>query len=209
MAGRSSDSPRPEPSRRPRPAAAGRCSRRAARRDAARVARSRSLESGAARRWSRSAAASGRSTCSTSSARRWCGCACRSEPALGAAARCGRPAHVVRRARLRQGAARGSTHAERELGLRPRAEPLVDEAVAAAGGAPGGTLVEAEVALARDERGRRGRGGCAHRAADGDRGEPRGHGRGRRREFLHDFRVAVRRTRAVQRELATVRRRPS
>ena len=152
------------------------------------------------------AAAARRCACSTARRRRSCGSCSRSRagrerPAASRAA----PAPARRRrARLRQGAARGcAATLEDELGLVAATEPLHDEAVARAGGAPGGRLVEArrraatptQRADARRRRAaraacwRRSRRTCPGTLADVDS------------EFLHDLRVAVRRTRSLQREL--------
>jgi CHAD domain-containing protein len=96
---------------------------------------------------------------------------------------------------------RACTALEHELGCTAATEPLVDEAVRAAGGVVGGVSSKPQIALAPGQR--------ADAAAvvvlrallrvielnyDGTIGDVDS-------EFLHDLRVAVRRTRAVQREL--------
>jgi CHAD domain-containing protein len=93
---------------------------------------------------------------------------------------------------------------ENEIGCTPADEPLVDEAVRAAGGVVGGVSSKPQVGLEPEQR--------ADIAAaavlrallrvieanyDGTIGDVDS-------EFLHDLRVAVRRTRAVQRELRSV-----
>jgi CHAD domain-containing protein len=130
------------------------------------------------------------------------------DPALLKSAR----ARVRLRPRLRLATIRGYERAlehvretlEGELAFTPVQQPLVDEAVRAAGGRPEGVSSKPEVALEYEQ--------CAGTAAaavlrallgvieanyagtldDVDS------------EFLHDLRVAVRRTRAVLRELRTV-----
>jgi CHAD domain-containing protein len=91
-----------------------------------------------------------------------------------------------------------------ELGFKPADQPLVDEAVRAGGGVPGGTPSKISVPLARGQRADAATvailrallhvidANVAGTIADIDA------------EFLHDFRVAVRRSRAVQRELGGV-----
>ncbi len=91
-----------------------------------------------------------------------------------------------------------------ELGFKPADQPLVDEAVRAAGGVPGGIPSKISVLLAPDQRADAATvailrsllhvidANVAGTIADIDA------------EFLHDFRVAVRRSRAVQREMKGV-----
>ncbi len=122
-----------------------------------------------------------------------------------------KPARALR-ARLRVEPVRGYgaeleravTTLERELGCSAPDEPLVDEAVRAAGGVVGGVSSKPNVELERDQSA-----GSAAAAVlrallrvieanyDGTVGDVDS-------EFLHDLRVAVRRTRAVQRELRQV-----
>ncbi len=64
-----------------------------------------------------------------------------------------------------------------ELGFKPADQPLVDEAVRAAGGVPGGLPTKVGVPLTSDMRSDSGRCGRAPRDARGDRGEPRRHDR--------------------------------
>jgi CHAD domain-containing protein len=91
-----------------------------------------------------------------------------------------------------------------ELGLEPTRQPLVDEAVAASGARPGGT--PAKIAVRLEARQGAGVAAAAVLKAllavieanmDGALADLDS-------EFLHDLRVAVRRTRAVQRELKGV-----
>jgi CHAD domain-containing protein len=93
---------------------------------------------------------------------------------------------------------------ENELGFKPATRPLLDEAVAASGAEPGGTQAKIRVAMTRSERADRAAAAVLRALlrvielnlpgtlADLDT------------EFLHDLRVSVRRTRAVQRELRGV-----
>ena len=93
---------------------------------------------------------------------------------------------------------------EHELAFKLADQPLVDEAVRAAGGVPGGIPSKITVPLARNQRAdvatvailrallRIVEANVAGTIADVDA------------EFLHDFRVAVRRSRAVQREMRGV-----
>ena len=100
--------------------------------------------------------------------------------------------------------ARIRTTLGRELGLSEASESLQDEAVAAAGGTPGGVSTKLAVELSRGER--------ADRAAVIALSQPLAAMRATLpgtladvdTEFLHDFRVAVRRTRSLQRQLKGV-----
>lgn len=93
---------------------------------------------------------------------------------------------------------------EHELRFKPADQPLVDEAVRAAGGVPGGVPSKIHVPLAPDQRADaatvavlRALLWIVEANVDGTIADIDA-------EFLHDFRVAVRRSRAVQRELKGV-----
>ena len=93
---------------------------------------------------------------------------------------------------------------EHELRFKPADQPLVDEAVRAAGGVPGGVPSKIHVPLAADQRSDaatvailRALLRIVEANVDGTIADIDA-------EFLHDFRVAVRRSRAVQRELKGV-----
>ena len=64
-----------------------------------------------------------------------------------------------------------------ELGFKPADQPLVDEAVRAAGGVPGGLPTKVGVPLRSDQRSDAAACRRPARDARGDRGEPRGHDR--------------------------------
>jgi CHAD domain-containing protein len=92
---------------------------------------------------------------------------------------------------------------EAELGLEP-APPLIDEAVLAAGGRPGGVSTKIDVGLEPWQRADTAAAlvlGALLRVIEDNR---EGAIADLDSEFLHDLRVAVRRTRAVQRELRGV-----
>ena len=91
-----------------------------------------------------------------------------------------------------------------ELGFKPADQPLVDEAVRAAGGVPGGLPTKVGVPLQPDQRSDARRRRRAARDARGDRGEPRRHDRRPRQRVPARPRVSVRRSRSVQRELKRV-----
>ncbi len=91
-----------------------------------------------------------------------------------------------------------------ELGFKPADQPLVDEAVRAAGGVPGGLPTKVSVPLQPDQRADsaaavvlRGMLEVIEANLDGAIADLDS-------EFLHDLRVSVRRSRAVQRELKRV-----
>jgi CHAD domain-containing protein len=79
--------------------------------------------------------------------------------------------------------------------------PLVDEAVAASGGSPGGTSSKIEVPLRYDERTDHSAAAILRRLLEVIEANLEGAIADIDSEFLHDFRVAVRRSRSVQREL--------
>ena len=91
-----------------------------------------------------------------------------------------------------------------ELGFKPADQPLIDEAVRAAGGVPGGLPTKVGLPLTPDRRSDaaaavvlRGMLEVIEANLDGTIADLDS-------EFLHDFRVSVRRSRSVQRELKTV-----
>ena len=93
---------------------------------------------------------------------------------------------------------------EQRVGLRPAARGLLDEAIIASGGTPGGVSSKVEIELTARERGDvaacavlRGLLAVIEANLPGALGDVDA-------EFLHDLRVAVRRSRAVQRELRGV-----
>jgi CHAD domain-containing protein len=90
---------------------------------------------------------------------------------------------------------------EAELGFKPVSQPLVDEAVRAAGLAPGGVSSTIDVALAQGERTDEAAATVLLALLDVIEANLDGTIADIDSEFLHDLRVAVRRTRAVQREL--------
>ena len=89
-----------------------------------------------------------------------------------------------------------------DLGLGPADEPLVDEAVRALGGSPAGTSAKIDVPLEADERTDRAAVRVLMRLLEVMDDNLPGTLADTDSEFLHDYRVAVRRTRSVQRELA-------
>jgi CHAD domain-containing protein len=91
-----------------------------------------------------------------------------------------------------------------ELGWTVADQPLVDEAVRAAGGVPGGTHSKIEVQLAPDQRADAAAAIVLHRLLEVIEANVDGTIADLDSEFLHDFRVSVRRTRSVQRELKGV-----
>ena len=130
------------------------------------------------------------------------------EPALVSAS----GTRVRLRARVRLGAVRGydeelqSVRAtlEHDLGFEPSDEPVVDEAVRAAGGVPGGTSSKIEVALSFGQRSDAAATAVLRRLLDVIEANLDGTSADVDSEFLHDFRVSVRRSRSVQRELKGV-----
>jgi len=93
---------------------------------------------------------------------------------------------------------------EEQLGLTPAREPLHDAAVEAAGGAPGGTSAKLELALAPEQRADSAAAVALTRLLRVIEANLPGTLADVDSEFLHDLRVAVRRTRSVQRQLAGV-----
>jgi CHAD domain-containing protein len=92
----------------------------------------------------------------------------------------------------------------RELAFEPAALPLLDEAVLASGGTPGGSSAKIRVRLARTERADRAAAAVLKALLTVIEANLPGTVADLDSEFLHDFRVAVRRTRSVQRELRGV-----
>ena len=93
---------------------------------------------------------------------------------------------------------------EEDLGLTEAPETLVDEAVRAAGGIPGGVSSKLDVALAGSARADEAAAAVLVRLIEIIRANLPGTLEDIDTEFLHDLRVAVRRTRAMQRELQGV-----
>jgi CHAD domain-containing protein len=93
---------------------------------------------------------------------------------------------------------------ERGRGLVPARRPVQDEAVRAAGGRAGGTSSKLKVQLAPDVRADAAAAVIARRLLEVIEHNMPGTLADVDSEFLHDLRVAVRRTRALQRELAGV-----
>ena len=91
-----------------------------------------------------------------------------------------------------------------ELGLVPAPVPLIDEAVAEAGGRPAGASSKAGVKLARGTLAHEAAGSVLSRLADIAAENLPGTLEDLDTEFLHDLRVSVRRTRSVLRELRGV-----
>jgi CHAD domain-containing protein len=91
-----------------------------------------------------------------------------------------------------------------ELGLPVASEPLVDEAVRASGGAPEGTSAKIEVPPSFSQRSDAAAVAVLSRLLEVIEANLEGTIADVDAEFLHDFRVAVRRTRSVLRELRGV-----
>jgi CHAD domain-containing protein len=91
-----------------------------------------------------------------------------------------------------------------DLGLQPTDQPLVDEAVTAAGSRPGGTSSRIDVELQRGERADAAAAAVLGALLEVTQANIGGAIEDLDSEFLHDLRVSVRRTRAVQRELRHV-----
>jgi CHAD domain-containing protein len=91
-----------------------------------------------------------------------------------------------------------------ELGLQPVAEPVQDEAVAATGGVPGGTSSKLKVTLAPGDRADAAAVTVLRRLLEIIDANLPGTLADLDSEYLHDLRVAVRRSRALQRELRGV-----
>jgi len=91
-----------------------------------------------------------------------------------------------------------------ELRFIPADQLVVDEAVRAAGGIPGGTPSKIHVAMSREQRSDAAVCAVLRRLLDVIEANLEGTIADIDAEFLHDFRVSVRRSRAVQRELRGV-----
>jgi CHAD domain-containing protein len=121
----------------------------------------------------------------------------------------GSSTHTALRPRVRVAVVRGyegeleklSGRLEHELRFRRADQPLVDEAVRATGRAPGGVSSKPDVALAADERTDVAAARVLRRLLEVMQANLDGTIADIDTEFLHDFRVAVRRSRSVQREL--------
>ena len=87
-----------------------------------------------------------------------------------------------------------------DLAFTPADQPIVDEAVRAAGGVPGGIVSKIHVPLTRDQRSDAAVCAVLGRLLEVIRANLEGTIGDVDSEFLHDFRVSVRRSRAVQRE---------
>jgi CHAD domain-containing protein len=93
---------------------------------------------------------------------------------------------------------------EQDLGFKPADEPLVDEAVRVAGGVPGGFPSKIEVPLRAEERADTAAAAVLRALLGVIEANLEGTIEDLDSEFLHDLRVSVRRSRAVQRELKGV-----
>ena len=93
---------------------------------------------------------------------------------------------------------------EQRVGLRPAERPLLDEAIIASGGTPGGVSSKVEIELVAQERGDVAASVVLRRLLAVIEANLPGALGDVDAEFLHDLRVAVRRSRAVQRELYRV-----
>jgi CHAD domain-containing protein len=91
-----------------------------------------------------------------------------------------------------------------ELGLQPTEVPLIDEAVMTSGSRPGGTPSKIDVALRPDQRAGLAAASVLTALLGVTEANVDGAVADLDSEFLHDLRVSVRRTRAVQRELRHV-----
>jgi CHAD domain-containing protein len=89
---------------------------------------------------------------------------------------------------------------EHDLAFKPADQPVVDEAVRAAGGAPGGIASKVHVPLSPEQRSDAAVCAVLNRLLEVIDANLEGTIADTDSEFLHDFRVSVRRTRAVQRE---------
>jgi CHAD domain-containing protein len=120
--------------------------------------------------------------------------------------------HTALRPRLRLAVVRGYDNQlkrvrrqlEAELGFRPADQPLVDEAVRAAGGVPGGSSSKVNLPLSYDQQADAATAAVLRALLGIIEANLEGTIADVDAEFLHDFRVAVRRSRAVQRELGSV-----
>ncbi len=93
---------------------------------------------------------------------------------------------------------------EQDLGFKPADEPLVDEAVRVSGGLPGGFPAKIAVPLRPDQRADSGAAAVLRALLGVIEATLEGTIEDLDSEFLHDLRVSVRRSRAVQRELRRV-----
>jgi CHAD domain-containing protein len=93
---------------------------------------------------------------------------------------------------------------EQTLGFKPAGEPLVDEAVRVAGGVPGGFPAKIDVPLRADQRADTAAAAVLRALLEVIEANLEGSIEDLDSEFLHDLRVSVRRSRAVQRELKGV-----
>ena len=93
---------------------------------------------------------------------------------------------------------------EQELGFKPAEEPLVDEAVRVAGGVPGGFPSKIDVPLRAEQRADIAAAAILRALLGVIEANLEGTIEDLDSEFLHDLRVSVRRSRAVQRELKAV-----
>lgn len=93
---------------------------------------------------------------------------------------------------------------EREFGLRPASTPLVEEVVSLAGGAPEGVASKIDVPLSYDEPADVAAAAVLRALFDVVEANLEGTLTDLDSEFLHDFRVSVRRSRSVQRQLKAV-----
>ncbi|MBV8218185.1 MAG: CHAD domain-containing protein [Solirubrobacterales bacterium] len=93
---------------------------------------------------------------------------------------------------------------EQDLGFKPADEPLVDEAVRVAGGLPGGFPAKILIPLRPDQRADTGAAAVLRALLGVIEANLEGTIEDLDSEFLHDLRVSVRRSRAVQRELRRV-----
>jgi CHAD domain-containing protein len=91
-----------------------------------------------------------------------------------------------------------------ELGFTPADQPLVDEAIRAAGGVPGGLPTKVGVPLQPDQRSDAAAAAVLRGMLEVIEANLAGAIADLDSEFLHDLRVSVRRSRAVQRELKRV-----
>jgi CHAD domain-containing protein len=93
---------------------------------------------------------------------------------------------------------------EQDLGFKPADEPLVDEAIRVAGGVPGGVPSKIEVPLRGEQRADSAAAAVLGALLGVIEANLEGTIEDLDSEFLHDLRVSVRRSRAVQRELKGV-----
>jgi CHAD domain-containing protein len=93
---------------------------------------------------------------------------------------------------------------EHDLGFKPADEPLVDEAIRVSGGVPGGFPAKIDVPLRFDERADVAAAAVLRALLEVIEANLEGTVEDLDSEFLHDLRVSVRRSRAVQRELKGV-----